>query len=242
MADCEAGRILSVGHTCSRRCTQAINQYNTRTMQLLHIDSSILGTNSVSRQLSADAVKAWVAVHPDTQVDYLDLAVDTPPHMSAEALGFRTGQQATTEAERTQNALSEALVSQFLAADVVVLGAPMYNFAVSSQLKAWIDRVLQAGRTFRYTANGPEGLSGDKKVIVLETRGGVYSTTDAGRAMEHQETYLKQIFGFIGVTDVHFALAEGLAMGPEVRAAGIAAAQAQIARIIATTAVETAHA
>ena len=202
-------------------------------MKLLHIDSSILGANSVSRQLTADTVKAWVAVHPDTVVDYLDLAVNTPPHLSIEAMGFRTGQAAVTEAERAHNAISEALVSQFLAADVVVLGAPFYNFTIPSQLKSWIDRVLQAGRTFRYTANGPEGLAGDKKVIVVSTRGGMYSTTDIGNAKEHQETYLKTIFDFIGVQDVQFVRAEGLGMGEAAKASAIAAGQADIARVIA---------
>ena len=205
-------------------------------MKLLHIDSSILGANSVSRQLTAETVKAWLAAYPDTEVDYLDLAVDTPPHLSADALGFRTGQEATTEAQRTQNALSEKLVSQFLAADVVVLGVPFYNFSIPSQLKAWIDRVLQAGRTFRYTANGPEGLAGDKLVIAVESRGGLYSATEAGRAQEHQETYLQTIFGFIGVHNLHFVRAEGLAMGPEARAAGIAMAQMDIARALKTSA------
>lgn len=203
-------------------------------MKLLHIDSSILGANSVSRQLSAEAVKAWVAVHPNTKVEYLDLAVNTPPHLGADAMGFRTGQDAKTEAEREQNAISETLVSQFLEADIVVIGAPFYNFSIPTQLRSWIDRVLQAGRTFRYTANGPEGLAGGKKVIVLESRGGVYSTSEGGRAMEHQETYLQTIFGFIGITDVHFARAEGLAMGPEARASAISKAQAAIAQAVAT--------
>ena len=207
-------------------------------MKLLHIDSSILGAQSVSRQLSAETVAAWVAAHPDTEVDYLDLAVDTPPHFGADAMGFRTGQAATTDAQRAQNAISEKLVSQFLAADVVVIGAPFYNFTIPSQLKSWIDRVLQAGRTFRYTANGPEGLAGDKTVIVVESRGGIYSASEGGRAAEHQETYLQTIFGFVGIKNVQFVRAEGLGMGPDARAAGIANGQADIARVVAATAQE----
>ena len=207
-------------------------------MKLLHIDSSILGAQSVSRQLSAETVAAWVAAHPDTEVDYLDLAVDTPPHFGADAMGFRTGQAATTDAQRAQNAISEKLVSQFLAADVVVIGAPFYNFTIPSQLKSWIDRVLQAGRTFRYTANGPEGLAGDKTVIVVESRGGIYSASEGGRAAEHQETYLQTIFGFVGIHNVQFVRAEGLGMGPDARAAGIANGQADIARVVAATAKE----
>ena len=207
-------------------------------MKLLHIDSSILGAQSVSRQLSAETVAAWVAAHPDTEVDYLDLAVDTPPHFGIDAMGFRTGQAATTDAQRVQNAISEKLVSQFLAADVVVIGAPFYNFTIPSQLKSWIDRVLQAGRTFRYTANGPEGLAGDKTVIVVESRGGIYSASEGGRAAEHQETYLQTIFGFVGIHNVQFVRAEGLGMGPDARAAGIANGQADIARVVAATAKE----
>ena len=205
-------------------------------MKILHIDSSILGANSVSRQLTAEVVASLTAANADAQVEYLDLAVNAPPHLGADAIGFRTGQAAATDAERAQNALSEQLVSQFLAADVLVMGAPFYNFTIPSQLKAWIDRVLQAGRTFRYTANGPEGLAGDKQVIVVESRGGIYSTTEAGRAAEHQETFLQTIFGFVGIHDVQFIRAEGLGMGPEARAAGIAAAQAQIAALALETA------
>ena len=128
--------------------------------------------------------------------------------------------------------MSERLVSQFLAADVVVIGAPFYNFAIPTQLKAWIDRLAQPGRTFRYTADGPEGLAKGKTVIIVSTRGGVYSTNEAGQAMEHQESYLKVVLGFFGVTDVRIVRAEGLAMGGETRQQALAAAaqaiQAQV--------------
>ena len=197
-------------------------------MQLLHIDSAITGDQSVSRQLTAQTVATWVAVHPGTQVQHLDLAVNAPAHLSADALGFRTGQAAATEAQRQENAVSEALVSQFLAADVVVIGAPLYNFTIPTQLKAWIDRVAQGGRTFKYTEQGPVGLAGGKTVIVVLSRGGVYSTSEGGRAMEHQESYLKVIFGFMGVTDVTIVRAEGVAMGPDAKAAAMEAAKAQI--------------
>jgi FMN-dependent NADH-azoreductase len=196
--------------------------------QLLHIDSSILGGNSVSRQLTAQIVASWRAAHPATEVSYLDLAVDTPSHLSAESLGFRMapGAAELTDVQQRENAISEALVSQFLAADVVVMGAPLYNFSIPTQLKAWIDRVAQVGRTFKYTEKGPIGLAGGKTVIVASTRGGVYSTSDAGNAMEHQESFLKTVFGFLGVTDVRFVRAEGLAMGEAAKAAALAAAQA----------------
>ncbi len=205
-------------------------------MQLLHIDSAITGDQSVSRQLTARTVAAWVAAHPGTQVQYLDLAQDAPPHLSAESLGFRTGQAAATEAERRENALSEALVSQFLAADVVVIGAPLYNFTIPTQLKAWIDRLAQAGRTFKYTEQGPVGLAGGKTVIVALSRGGVYSTSDAGRAMEHQESYLQTVLGFFGITDVRFVRAEGVAMGPEPRAQALAGADSEIRALAAEAA------
>ena len=197
---------------------------------LLHIDASILGSNSVSRQLTAQIVASYRAAHADTQVSYLDLAVDTPSHLSAESLGFRLPAGGTlTEAQTRENAVSEALVSQFLAADVIVVGAPLYNFSVPTQLKAWIDRVAQAGRTFTYSATGPVGLAGGKVVIIASTRGGAYSTSDAGNAMEHQESYLKTVFGFFGITDVRIVRAEGLAMGDAAKAAALAAAQADMA-------------
>src|SRR5690606_31919540 len=140
-------------------------------MKLLHVDSSINGAASVSRQLSSMAVEQWIQNHPDTEVEYLDLAVNTPPHFTADSLGIRRPNDNPSEAEQRENALAEALVSQFLAADVIVVGAPLYNFSIPSQLKAWIDRLAQAGRTFRYTANGPEGLAKGKTVIAILSRG-----------------------------------------------------------------------
>jgi FMN-dependent NADH-azoreductase len=195
-------------------------------MKLLHIDSSIMGGNSVSRQLTHNIVAQWRASHPVSVVDYLDLAQDTPSHLSAESLGFRLPPQeeSLTDGQRRENAVSEALVSQFLAADVIVVGAPLYNFSIPSQLKAWIDRIAQAGRTFTYTDKGPKGLAGGKTVIVAITRGGVYSNSEAGRAMEHQESYLQTVFGFLGITDVRFVRAEGVAMGDEKKAEALAGA------------------
>jgi FMN-dependent NADH-azoreductase len=199
-------------------------------MRLLHIDSSALGVNSVSRQLTARIVAQWGAAHPDLVVEYLDLAQDAPSHLSLESLGFRSapGTQGQTEAQRRENAISEKLVSQFVAADVVVVGAPMYNFSVPSQLKAWIDRVAQVGRTFKYTETGPQGLAGGKVVIVASTRGGMYSTSEGGRAMEHQESYLQTVFGFFGVTDVRIVRAEGLSMGDAGKAQALASAGTDI--------------
>jgi len=201
-------------------------------MKLLHVDSSILGTNSVSRQLTAELVAQWRKSHPETKVEYLDLALNAPNHFSADALGIKTGIQVEpSEAQRRENALSEQLVSQFLASDVIVVGAPLYNFTIPTQLKAWIDRLAQIGRTFRYTDKGPVGLGTGKTVIVASTRGGVYSRSEGGQAMEHQESYLKVIFGFFGITDVRIVRAEGLAMGDESKAAALSAARADIAAV-----------
>jgi len=199
-------------------------------MKLLHIDSSVLADNSVSRQLTANTVAQWRANHPGTTVDYLDLAASAPSHLNADSLGFRlpANAEGLSDVQKRENALSEALVSQFLAADVIVIGAPLYNFSIPSQLKAWIDRVAQVGRTFKYTENGPVGLAAGKTVIVASTRGGVYSTSEGGRAMEHQESYLQTVFGFFGITDVRFVRAEGVAMGDAAKAQALATADQAI--------------
>lgn len=200
-------------------------------MKLLHIDSSPLGAQSVSRQLTRRTVAQWQAAHPGTVVEYLDLAEHAPSHLSADSLGFRLGPdaQGLTDAQRRENRISEQLVSQFLAADVVVVGAPMYNFSVPTQLKAWIDRVAQAGRTFKYTEQGPQGLAGGKIVIVASSRGGAYSANPELSAMlDHQESYLKAVFGFFGITDVRFVRAEGVAMGDAARAQALADAEVAI--------------
>jgi FMN-dependent NADH-azoreductase len=203
-------------------------------MKLLHIDSSILGDHSVSRQLTKDTVAHWASNHPGTTVEYLDLAVDTPSHLSADSLGFRAPAGAElTDVQKRENVISEALVTQFLAADVIVVGAPLYNFSIPSQLKAWVDRIAQVGRTFKYTETGPQGLAGGKTVIVTSTRGGVYSTNDWGRAAEHQESYLQTVFGFLGITDVRFVRAEGVAMGDAKKAEALAEAANGIAKLAA---------
>lgn len=196
-------------------------------MKLLHIDSSALGANSVSRDLTRRIVGQWQSASPGTTVEYLDLVADAPSHLDMDSLGFRLGLDAAnlTEAQKRENAVTERLVSQLLAADVVVIGAPMYNFSVPSQLKAWIDRIAQAGRTFRYGPKGPEGLAGGKTVIIASTRGGAYGDASA---FDHQESYLKTVFGFIGVTDVRVVRAEGVAMGDEPKAKALAAADVAV--------------
>ncbi|MGB6449695.1 MAG: NAD(P)H-dependent oxidoreductase [Steroidobacteraceae bacterium] len=185
-------------------------------MKLLHIDSSIQGKNSASRAVTAEIVARWRAAVPALEVTYLDLAAESIPHLSGGVLA-RADQ---VEAQRNERTLAD-----FLAADVIVLGAPMYNFTVPTQLKAWIDRILVAGRTFRYTASGPIGIAGGKRVIVAVSRGSIYSQ-DAGG--EYVETYLRHVFAFIGITDVTFVRAEGLAISPESRQKGLSAALAAI--------------
>jgi FMN-dependent NADH-azoreductase len=204
-------------------------------MKLLHIDSSPLAGNSVSRQLTERVVAQWRATHPGTVVEHLDLATDAPTHLSMDSLGFRAGPNAEglSDIQRHENQISEKLVSQFLAADVVVVGAPMYNFSIPTQLKAWIDRVAQAGRTFTYTEKGPQGLAGGKTVIIASTRGGVYSTNPALAGLDHQESYLKTVFGFLGITDIQFVRAEGVAMGDAAKAQALSAADVTIKALAA---------
>lgn len=199
-------------------------------MQLLHIDSSVLGDASVTRQLSASTVAAWRAAHPGTQVQYLDLAAEAPAHFGKDALGYKLGvaDASLTDAQRRENIVTDKLVQQFLDADVVVVAAPLYNFSIPTQLKAWIDRLAQPGRTFKYTEKGPIGLAGGKTVIVASTRGGMYATSEGGQAMEHQESYLKVVMGFFGITDVRIVRAEGLAMGEDAKNQALSAARADL--------------
>lgn len=192
-------------------------------MKLLHIDSSALGANSATRELSAAIVARWQAEVPGLSTEYRDLDTDPVPHLSGQALA---GNDAAAAAE------SERVLQQFLDADVVVLGAPMYNFSIPSTLKAWIDRIAVAGRTFRYTAEGPEGLAKGKRVIVASARGGLHE----GAPSDFQEPYLRFLLGFLGITDLEFIRAEGIAMSPRHRSDALAAAHAAIGEPLAKAA------
>jgi FMN-dependent NADH-azoreductase len=184
-------------------------------MKLLHVDSSILGQNSASRELSAAVVARWQDAQPGLQVSYRDLDATPLPHLSGGSLaGANTAEAA--EAER--------VMQEFLDADVVVIGAPMYNFGIPSTLKAWIDRLAVAGKTFRYTETGPQGLAGGKKLILASSRGGFHQDNGA----DFQESYLRFLFGFLGITDIEVVRAEGLAVSPQHRVDGLAAAHASI--------------
>eukprot|EP01137_Pigoraptor_chileana_P013916 Opistho-2@67960 len=177
-------------------------------MNLLHIDSSITGPASASRAISAAVVERLDAENPAIDTVYHDLAAQPLSHLTLDILG---------------DPAANAELQAFLAADVVVIGAGFYNFGIPSQLKAWLDRILISGQTFRYGPEGPEGLAGDKRVIVALTRGGLYSEGSPAAAFEHAETYLKTAFGFIGIVP-EFIVAEGLAMGDEARVAGMTSA------------------
>ena len=195
-------------------------------MKLLHIDSSILGDNSASRQLSAGVVKAWQAAEPGVEVTYRDVAAEGFNHFSGATLGaLGTPADQRSAAQQHEAELSAKTLAESLAADAVVIAAPMYNFTIPTQLKAWIDRIAVAGQTFRYSEAGPEGLCGNKKVIVVSTSGGLLAGQATGVA---HEDYLKVLLGFLGITDIEIVRAEGLAYGEEVRNNAMSAAQAKI--------------
>jgi FMN-dependent NADH-azoreductase len=186
-------------------------------MKLLHLDSSALGTGSVTRELTAAIVARWQDKLPQVQVEYRDLDASPLPHLTGSSLAQANPDEAADAAR---------VMEQFLAADVVVIGAPMYNFSIPSTLKAWIDRIAVAGKTFRYTEKGPEGLAGNKKVIIASGRGGLHT----GAPTDFQEPYLRQVFAFLGIDEVEFVRAEGVAYSPQHRTDAIAAAKASIPR------------
>ncbi|MEP6898100.1 MAG: FMN-dependent NADH-azoreductase [Rhodanobacter sp.] len=190
-------------------------------MKLLHVDSSALGGYSVSRQLSAAIVAELSQQNPALEISYRDLAAQPVAHWTPVA-----------DASHPDALLGNEILEEFLATDVVVIGAPMYNFAVSSQLKAWIDRILVAGKTFSYTANGPKGLAGGKQVFIASSRGGIYSQ-GAAVAMDFQEPYLRAVLDFIGIKEPQFVRAEGLASGDEQKAGAIQLARESIALLSA---------
>ena len=185
-------------------------------MKLLHLDSSILGQHSASRELGAAVVARWQRDVRGLEVTYRDLAADPLPHLSSGSLAQADADEAATAA---------TVMDEFLSADVIVLGAPMYNFGIPSQLKAWIDRVAVAGKTFRYTANGPQGLAGGKQVIVAATYGGKHPV-ESGR--NFVEPYLRQVFAFLGIADVEFVSADGLSISPEQRVKSMSDARNRI--------------
>jgi FMN-dependent NADH-azoreductase len=197
---------------------------------ILVIDSAVSGESSVSKALVREAVAALTAGEP-AEVVHRDLGRNPVPHLTEETVSGVRGEPAT-EAERAARALSDELIGELRAADVIVIGAPMYNFSVPTGLRAWFDHVLRAGETFRYSESGPEGLLGGKRVIVVESRGGAYSEGPA-QAADFQEPYLRHLLGFVGLTDVSFVRAERIGFGPEARAAAIDMATARVRELAA---------
>ncbi|HWX32636.1 MAG TPA: NAD(P)H-dependent oxidoreductase [Steroidobacteraceae bacterium] len=203
-------------------------------MQLLHIDSSVLGPNSASRALTAEIVARQVTLHPGISVIHRDLAADAALHLSSAHLAAWQGGTVEDTALELDIAKGGGYLEELQAADIIVIGAPMYNFSIPSQLKAWIDRVVVAGKTFRYGPNGAEGLlSKSKKVFIASSRGNVYAAGSPAAALEHHESYLIGVLSFMGLTDVTIIRAEGLAFGAEAREAAMLKAREHIAAMAA---------
>ncbi len=202
-------------------------------MNLLHIDSSALGEISASRQISAAIVAELSKTISGLKVVRRDLEATPVPHLGTRLLPTIRpdlgGQSTSAESDE-----AAAVLAEFLDADIVVIGAPMYNFTISTELMSWIDRVLIAGKTFGYTETGPKGLAGGKRVIIASSRGGIYSPGTPAEGNDFHETYLKAVFRFIGVEELDIVRAEGLAYGPEQRKAAVSAALASIPSLAAS--------
>jgi FMN-dependent NADH-azoreductase len=198
-------------------------------MQILRVDSAVTGRDSVSRELTQAITDHFRALHPEAEVTELDLAADPLPHIDAVTTGaIRWPAERHDAAMRAAAPPERAVLEQVLAADIVVIGAPMYNFTIASQLKAWLDRLGVPGVTFSYSEAGPQGLAGGRKVIVASSQGGAY---DLDAPFEHHESYLRDFLAFIGVTDPVFVRAGKIGFGPEARDAAIAAAHLVIAEL-----------
>ena len=201
-------------------------------MKILHLDSSITGQFSVSRLLTAEIVAAQVAQHPGADVIYHDLAETPAMHLSPAHMAVFQGGPVTSKTLGQDLALGGRYMEELFAADVVVIGAPMYNFSVPTQLKSWIDRVVVAGKTFRYTERGPEGLlPAGKRVFIVSSRGGIYSGESPAKALERSESYLKGVLGHIGLKDVTVIRAEGIGLGPEARQRAIEDARGAVGNL-----------
>ncbi|MBC3862865.1 NAD(P)H-dependent oxidoreductase [Undibacterium jejuense] len=198
-------------------------------MNILQINSSVRASASHSKHLNQVIVERVLSAHPEANIVSRDLAQTPQPVLDEQALQalFTPADQRNAE-QQARVALDDALIAEIQAANVIVIGAPMYNFGVSAQLKNWVDAIARAGVTFRYGQNGPEGLLTGKKVYVVLTRGGMYRNTPN----DSQMPYLKSVFGFLGMTDISFIYAEGLAMGPDAEAAALASAKQQIEELV----------
>jgi FMN-dependent NADH-azoreductase len=201
-------------------------------MKLLHLDSSVLGEHSVSRGLSAAVVARLRGADPTLEVTYHDLAARPIAHLSGAYLAAAGGAPlADIPGLAADVDQGRAALEDFLAADIVVIGLGLYNFSIPSQLKAWIDRIAVAGKTFRYSEAGPVGLAGGKRLVLAIARGGLYGPGMPGSGFEFGETYLRAVFGFLGIHNPEVIVAEGIALGAEHRAESVRGALAQIAEL-----------
>jgi FMN-dependent NADH-azoreductase len=202
-------------------------------MQILHVDSSPQGDRSVSRELTALAVAALRSRYPGATVVERDVAASPPTHADADVMDFVRFHRLETLSlrQREEKDRTDAILGEFLAADVVVIGAPMYNFTIPTQLKAWVDRVCQPGVTFRYTPQGPVGLATGKRALFICTRGGIYSTGPSAHR-DFQTHYLREIFAFMGINATGVVLAEGVNISPDHRAAALRRARDEIGRCL----------
>ena len=200
---------------------------------LLLITSSLFGSQSKSTEVARDFVAARRRRHPGTHVVERELTAASIPHLSLDALGALMTPAEQRSAEQAASvAFADELIEELEAADTIVLAVPMYNFSIPSTLKAWIDHVARAGRTFRYTSAGPEGLLKGKKVFVVTGRGGFYGADSPAKGFDFQEPYLRSVLGFLGLTDIAFIHVEGLKVSPEAAEQGLARARARIAAIV----------
>ena len=197
------------------------------------VSSSLFGDASQTRTVAQDYVDRWLRTHPDTKNARRALTADSIPHLTlATFTAAATPADKRNAAEVANAALADTLIEEVEAADVIVIEAPMYNLSIPSTLKAWIDHVARAGRTFRYSAAGPEGLLKGKKVFIVTGRGGVYTGDSPAKGFDFQEPYLRAALGLLGLSDVTFIHVEGLAMGPDSSAAAHARARAAIADLL----------
>ena len=200
---------------------------------LLFVASSLFGDGSQSRLIASEFIDRWRQSHPHTTVVERDLAADGIPHLSLAAFAASlTPADTRSAAEHRAAALADALIEEVEAADVIVIAAPMYNFSIPSTLKAWIDHITRAGRTFRYGAAGAEGLLKGRKVFIITGRGGIYSDDSPAKGMDFQEPYLRAMLGFLGLDDVTFIHVEGLKISPEAAASGIERARKTIGDLL----------
>lgn len=200
-------------------------------MKILHLDSSVTGEKSISRPLTAAAAEKLKSLHPDAEYIYRDLVKSTLRHYTAVLRQYGENLDQVTDQQKAELETGKEILEEFLAADVVLIGAPMYNFSIPSQLKAWIDLNCVAGKTFKYGPNGPEGQCGNKKLIIISSRGGAYGPGSPYEPFDHQEKYLRDVFTFLGVKDITIITAEGIAQGPEKAAAAVAAARQKIEQL-----------